>query len=352
MSARFVAPGYEQALHLADELDAQVCAIVGDETVLAVGGDEAYPLFSCTKGILGAVMALLVDRGMMSLDATVGTYWPEFRAFGKDAVTVRQALSHQAAVPAVHGGFTTADLLDHERQAARVAQATPWWPPGEGFSYHALTIGTIAEELVRRIDGRTLAQVYTEELAVEGLELGCPQGALATVAPPTEADMRSLMELLGSTAPLGPKLPPEPVDAESLFAFGQSAEFLASGNPAAGAVGSARGLARFYASLPERLSPAVLTQCIAEQVSGRDRLNGRDVRYGVAFERPSPLFPFGGDLAFGHGGMGGAAAFSDGTLAFGFVPARLPGPQVLEKVRAVVSAVHAGTAASALRRSS
>ena len=42
---------------------------------------------------------------------TVAPYWPEFAAAGKDAITVRQVLSHQAGLPLVEGDFTLDEAL-------------------------------------------------------------------------------------------------------------------------------------------------------------------------------------------------------------------------------------------------
>ena len=84
------------------------------------------------------------------------SYWPEFAQKGKGAVTVRQLLSHQAGLNGVDGGFTTEELLAHEPLAERLAAQRPLWHPGAGVEYHAVTLGTLADELVRRIDGRTL----------------------------------------------------------------------------------------------------------------------------------------------------------------------------------------------------
>jgi CubicO group peptidase (beta-lactamase class C family) len=58
--------------------------------------DTMVSVFSATKGMAGAAMAVAHARGLFDLDAPVASYWPEFAANGKDTVTVRQLLGHEA----------------------------------------------------------------------------------------------------------------------------------------------------------------------------------------------------------------------------------------------------------------
>ena len=71
-------------------------------------------------------MALLIDRGQLDLDATVSSYWPEFAAAGKQHVTVRQLLSHQAGLVTVDGGISLTELLGHTEVAERLALGDPF----------------------------------------------------------------------------------------------------------------------------------------------------------------------------------------------------------------------------------
>ena len=126
--------------------------------------DSLLPVYSSSKGATAVVVALLVQRGQLDLDAAVATYWPEFAQSGKSGVTVRQLLSHQAGLHGVDDGFTWEELLDHAPLAERLAAQRPFWHPGQAFLYHALTIGILADELVRRVDGRTVAEVLHEDV--------------------------------------------------------------------------------------------------------------------------------------------------------------------------------------------
>jgi len=53
-------------------------------------------VFSTTKGMSGLAMALANSRGLFDYDERISKYWPEFAQQGKDKITVRQLLAHQA----------------------------------------------------------------------------------------------------------------------------------------------------------------------------------------------------------------------------------------------------------------
>ena len=53
-------------------------------------------VFSTTKGMSGLAIALANSRGLIDYDEPVSKYWSEFAQHGKEKITVRQLLSHQA----------------------------------------------------------------------------------------------------------------------------------------------------------------------------------------------------------------------------------------------------------------
>ncbi|MDR0594235.1 MAG: beta-lactamase family protein, partial [Bifidobacteriaceae bacterium] len=130
------------------------------EAGAGAGSDWITGVFSVSKGVAAIVIARLAQSGDLDLDAPVTRYWPEFGACGKAGILVRQALSHQAGVIGVPGGFTNQELSASHLAAAKLAAAWPLWRPGAMFGYHGITIGVIMEELVRRITGATLQEVY------------------------------------------------------------------------------------------------------------------------------------------------------------------------------------------------
>lgn len=53
---------------------------------------------SATKGLAGLAMALGESRGLFDYDERISKYWPEFAQQGKDKITIRQLLAHQAGL--------------------------------------------------------------------------------------------------------------------------------------------------------------------------------------------------------------------------------------------------------------
>ncbi|HVV74809.1 MAG TPA: serine hydrolase domain-containing protein [Mycobacteriales bacterium] len=183
-----VAPGYEA---VADAFTAGAgtlgygggayCAYVGGKPVIDVWAGMARPdvpwqsdtrsvLMSSTKGYAVMCMQILVDRGRIDVEAPVADYWPEFAANGKAVTTVRHLLMHTAGVIGFDGMNQIARLDasgwdDYDALATGLAAAAPAYPPGTKHCYHALTIGWLLAELVRRVDGRTIGRFFADELA-------------------------------------------------------------------------------------------------------------------------------------------------------------------------------------------
>jgi CubicO group peptidase (beta-lactamase class C family) len=337
---------------------AQLCVRIGDAVVVdlvcgAMDADSLLPVYSSSKGATAVVVALLVERGQLDLDARVGSYWPEFGCAGKEAVTVRQLLSHQAGVPGVDGGFTWEELLAHEPLAERLAAQRPFWLPGQAFMYHGLTIGTLADELVRRIDGRSVAQVLRDEVTAPrsiDVWMGTPASEDHRVVPalaPTGEELTAfLMENPDALSPGDPvsTLTFPKGDLLQLLQRVNDEDFRRIAPPAAGALASGRGFAALYASLrhevngqPRLLSDDTIAQMSQIQVAGIELGSGLQARFAVIFQTPChPRWPFGGVGAFGHDGAGGSLAFCDpgDDLAFGYTVQRLPLPGGMD-VRAV-----------------
>ena len=94
-------------------------------------------------------------------------YWPEFAQHGKETITVRQLLAHQAGLFALDEPVDRGLVTDLDRLAVVLARQKPAWPPGTRQAYHAITVGFYEGELLRRIDPRhrSLGQFFQEEIA-------------------------------------------------------------------------------------------------------------------------------------------------------------------------------------------
>ncbi|WP_294178721.1 serine hydrolase domain-containing protein [uncultured Schumannella sp.] len=339
-----VAAGYEEAADVLErqcaadpDYSAQVAAHVDGELVLdawggrGLGRDSLLCVFSVSKGVSAICLAILVERGLLDLDAPVVRYWPEFGQHGKQHVLVRELLSHRAGLVEADGGLSWAELTDDARGAARLAAQRPFWRPGIGWSYHALALGVLMNELCRRVTGESLQSFYEREVRASrdiDFYLGLPAELETRVAPvvipdvpPAPPTPKQVIDLIVSPLLLDP----------GLDHLANSRESHAVGMPAAGGVASARGIARLYASVMDDLgAPRLLTDATVDdfgqiQSAGTDLFSGQPGRFGVVFQKPFAGRPFAGHRAIGHDGAAGALGFVDpaNRLAFGYTTNRM-----------------------------
>ncbi|MEV0283112.1 MULTISPECIES: serine hydrolase domain-containing protein [unclassified Kribbella] len=278
--------------------------------------DAVQLMFSGTKGLVAACVLLLVQRGGLSLDDPLGRYWPAFRA---GETTIAEVLSHQARLPWVEAGY--ADLLDHDVMAAHLAAQAPAADPRAAFMYHAITWGWLVDELIRRVDGRTAGQFFADEFAAPlDLEvwIGLPDElhwrATTMVAPD------GVLMDESQTDPLL-RLNRNPLWVPGAEKIWNSPEYRSAGLAAVGGFATARGMARFYASL---LADGVLTpQTVAlgrrELRRGIEPTWGSEIAYGAGFELHTPSANLGRPAdAFGHPGAGGSRHGAWPTRAISF----------------------------------
>jgi len=129
--------------------------------------DTMVVVHSTTKGISAMALALAHSRGWLDYDERVCTYWPEFAQAGKEAITVRQLLAHQAGLFAFDEKVDREVVADFDRLAGIMARQRPAWEPGERQAYHAISLGFYESELLRRIDPRhrSLGRFFAGEIA-------------------------------------------------------------------------------------------------------------------------------------------------------------------------------------------
>ncbi|MCP4228393.1 MAG: beta-lactamase family protein, partial [Actinomycetia bacterium] len=196
------------ALHIHGELVVDIWAGVADKASGTLWSDDTLQLvFSTTKGIAAICVGMLADRGVIDLDTPMAEYWPEFGAAGKEALTVRQVMSHQCGLPAVDAKLSRADVLAVTPIVEALAAQAPLWEPLSAHGYHALTYGWLVGELIARADGRRINQFLQEEVAGPlGLEawIGLPESEehrasalLESPLPATEEEMALMMQMMG-----------------------------------------------------------------------------------------------------------------------------------------------------------
>ena len=62
-------------------------------------------MYSSGKSIAAIVAALMVDRGLLNYDDKIVTYWPEFGKNGKEGITVKDILRHEAGLAHIRQNF-------------------------------------------------------------------------------------------------------------------------------------------------------------------------------------------------------------------------------------------------------
>ena len=304
------------------------------EQAVPYDADTLQLVFSTTKGITSIAVAMCVERGLLSYEEKVSTYWPEFVAKGKADVTVAQLLSHRAGLYTVDGDITLEEALDWNTITSRLADTAPLFPVDSTHGYHALTFGWLAGELVRRVTGRSLGDFVREEIAGPlGVEMhvGLPPALEPRVAhlmahpiPKfSPEEVKTLMETSG----------PGTKGASSLSlngAFGQGAfnrkDVHQSQLPGANGISNARSLARIYAALVSDIDGVhLLGESIRNRATTSNTPHGEmdeilmsATDFAMGFMLHSERTPFAGPTSFGHNGAGGSCAFAQPSRELGF----------------------------------
>lgn len=310
---------------------------VADKDTGATWNEDTLQLvFSTTKGATAACAALLMERGLLDVDAPVAEYWPEFAANGKESIPVRWLLSHRAGLPALDDTLTPEQVVAWDPVVEALAAQKPWWEPGTKHGYHALTYGHLVGEVIRRLSGKSVGKFFADEFANPiGAEffIGLPESEEHRVSklgqgPPPEGiemtdDIKELIAGFMDPTSLISRTMNFAVPALDL----NSREVHAAEIPAANGICTARGLARFYASLigevdgVRTLKPETITTVTTENTNGKDEVLKKVTRFGLGFMLDGPDVPYYGPSSFGHDGAGGSLGFADpdSGIAFGYV---------------------------------
>lgn len=363
-----------------EELGASVCITLNGKTVLDLWGgladpsnDEAWQdntksvVFSCTKAATALCVHTLISQGKINLDATVASYWPEFAQAGKETITVRMLLNHQAGVPAVDQPLSTECYADWDEVVSALAKQKPYWQPGTRAGYHLLTFGWLNGELVRRISGKSLGVFFREEIAEPlGLDfwIGLPESLDNEIAPivsaPPDPDSDFFKALLDTSS----------MQTHGLLHFGNYMSGEAGYNSqaahraqigGAGGITNARGLAGMFAPLANGGSlngvkivddQTLTTMSRTSSAIGTDAMLLMPTRFALGFmknidNRGEPLGRRSSavlsDTAFGHVGAGGSIGFADPAhkLSFGYSMNKMgPGLLLNERGQALVDATN------------
>jgi CubicO group peptidase (beta-lactamase class C family) len=294
--------------------------------------DTLINVWSATKGVVALAVAILVDQGRLRYQDKVATHWPEFAEGGKSEITVAQMMSHQAGLNGFSEPTTIADFQDPVRLASRLAAQTPFWPPGSLASYHAVTYGILAGELVRRVSGQDVGGFIRDTIAAPlGAEfyLGLPAGLewrVGEIVGPAISGVAAMeLPVIPARAVANPRLAPESPNNRA---------WRAAQMPALNGQAAAQGLGRIYGALANGgtldgatvISPDGIAQLRAPRYPGPDLMLGpRQWAAGMSFD-VAPIFGPHAET-FGHTGWGGAfgCANVERRVGIGYVMNRMGG---------------------------
>ncbi len=147
--------------------------------------DTIFDLASLTKVIACTpAMMLLIERGQVKLDEPVQTYIPEFKGEGKEAITVRQLMTHTSGL---RGDIET--RTDWHGQAAAIEKACAeklQGAPGSAFRYSDINFFLLGE-IVQRVSHQPLEEFVAREiyrpLGMTDTGYLPPKDKLARIAP-------------------------------------------------------------------------------------------------------------------------------------------------------------------------
>ena len=266
---------------------------------------------------------MLVDRGLIDLDAPVAKYWPEFAAAGKAEILVRQIFCHTSGVAGFDPPIRVEDLRDWDTAVAKLAAQAPWWEPGTASGYHAMTYSFLMGELVRRTTGLApnefLREEVTDKLGAD-FHFGLLQADDHRLAEVEQAGTREFVE--GTFAHravgvfLGDGLPPRDTEARRrniINGYGNARSLVKVGSVLANG-GSLYG--------HHFLSPETIRLAYQEQIYVKDLVMEAPVRYGLGFGLASKEIPLPFPNSFHWGGYGGSMMVMepDSRTCWSYVP--------------------------------
>jgi CubicO group peptidase (beta-lactamase class C family) len=220
-------------------------------------------------------------------------------------------------VPHLPEGVTPELLRDWEGMCAYLAAEAPLWEPGTLSAYHGVTFGYLIGEIVRRVDGRPIAQFAREELCaplgIADFYLGIQDAMIPRVATLRDDPAQSawVASLTGWARRV---LPPQILSAAVMNRPDLRRALL----PFGGGIMNARAIARHYALLAGHgelggvrlLSPARVEEMRALQEFEPGAIQDGKPHKGLGymlFGEPDERCRY----AFGHDGGGGSIGLAD-----------------------------------------
>jgi CubicO group peptidase (beta-lactamase class C family) len=256
-----------------------------------------WDLASLTKLVgLTTTVAVLVERGVLDLDAPVQRWLPEWKGEGKATVTLRDLLAHRAGLPPFREYFRT--IVGREAVRAAVLAEPLEVPPRTRMAYSdlgAILLGMVVERATGMPFDAAVATHVTGPLAMHDTRFTPPVAWRDRIAP-TEVDPWRGRHVRGE------------VHDENAFAMGGVSAH-------AGLFGSARDLARFAQAWLG--APLVDGRPLLQEATRRSFTAVVDAAFSsraLGWDTPTGTNSAGTRLsrtAFGHTGFTGTSLWID-----------------------------------------
>lgn len=373
---------FERNFKEREEVGASVCVTLDGKTVVDIWGgtadvdtgepwkeDTVSVVFSATKGATALCAHILASRGLLDIDAPVVKYWPEFGKAGKENITVKMLLNHQAGLPHVRkplpqGAYYNWDIMVHALE-----EQEPFWEPGTRHGYEFVVFGWLAGEVVRRVSGKSLGRLLQDEVAKPlGLDfwIGLPEEMEPRVSKIIMFDPQQMLD-----TPFMRTAIADPKSIQGLALFNDGGTLTVDGVDSraihaaevggAGGITNARGLAGMYAPLAcggSLKGVNLVDRDTLARMSAVSSSTGQDMtllipmRFSLGFikshdnRRQPPGMQDSMILsedAFGHPGAGGSIGFADPRerISFGYMMNKMgPGLGLNPRGQSLVDAVY------------
>src|SRR6185437_14534824 len=168
LTERIAAGDFPSAVYLIAEKDHALFAdALGNAVVeprrITASLDTIYDLASLTKPLItGLLCARRVEAGELTLDSSVSNYLPEFERTDKQAITIRQLLTHTSGLPAWRPLYILAEG-ERDRTVSVIAALALEYSPGTRVVYSDLGF-IVLGRLLERLTGKDLVELAQTEI--------------------------------------------------------------------------------------------------------------------------------------------------------------------------------------------
>lgn len=165
--ARWTVPGVTVGILQDGEREMHGFGVTNLDTMYSVRPDTLFQIGSISKTFCGTLVMMLVEDGVLDLDATVADLVPEWRIADDDArqqITLRQCLTHSAGF---YGDFFS-NAFGHGDDAlatsvAAMGQLEQWFAPGTRWAYNNAAVN-LAGRVIEAVTGRVYEDLVRERI--------------------------------------------------------------------------------------------------------------------------------------------------------------------------------------------